>query len=110
MSKISEKAKSIEPLFKNQQEAGRYLGHSGDWLRLNAKRHDLYKPSSGKSRQGAPALYHKDHLELIAEHMMNKELLTEDDAYRKWVERRMAALGEWSSPRKLRKRRKGKTS
>lgn len=75
----------VEPAFLNQQEAGRYLGRSGEWLRQMAIRHDLYKPSDGIIRKGTPARYCMAHLRIIVQRLLNPGIITDDDAYRKWI-------------------------
>ncbi|MCD8140477.1 MAG: hypothetical protein LUE17_11995 [Planctomycetaceae bacterium] len=68
----------VIPVFLNQQDAGHYLGHCGDWLRKKAKEPDLFKPSAGEAKQGVQAKYHIEHLDLIALHMVAPEILTMD--------------------------------
>lgn len=75
---------AVPPVFMNQKQTSRYLCRSEEWLRRNALRHDLYKPSGGKPRQGTPALYHRDHIDIIARHMVSPEVFTEDAALLVW--------------------------
>lgn len=96
------------PLFLNQKETGRLLGHSGKWLRLEARRHDLYKASIGKGRRGSPALYHRDHLDIIARHMMSPEVFTEDAALLVWRRRQANAVQELIDSAKTPKKGKRK--
>lgn len=70
--------------FLTQQQAGRYLGHSGNWLRDKAKEHNLYKPSTGKSRQGVACKYVMPHLEIIVHYMIDSKYVSEDDALQAW--------------------------
>ncbi len=72
------------PIFLNRNEAGRYLGHSDDWLRIREKEHDLFKPSLGGGVQGAPCQYHIDHLAIIARHMLSPDVFPADLAMAAW--------------------------
>ncbi len=72
------------PIFLNRNEAGRYLGHSDDWLRTKEKEHDLFKPSLGGGIQGSPCQYHIDHLGIIARHMLSPETFPADLALAAW--------------------------
>lgn len=84
MRTASGKIIATPPAFLNRIEAGKYLGHSEEWLRLNAKRHGLYRPSCGGGVQGRACHYYRDHLEIIACHMLNPDTFDEDAALAMW--------------------------
>ena len=80
------------PLFYSRDQAGHLLGRSREWLRQNALLHDLYKPSVPGRGRGCVSLYHRDHINLIAEHMMNPEVFSEDAALAVWRKKRATVL------------------
>jgi hypothetical protein len=83
--------------------AGAYLCASDDYLRINAKRHDLYKPSVAHSGQGAACRYDRDHLDIIALHMKNPEVFDEDTALLVWKRGEMNAIQDKLEKAKSRK-------
>ncbi|MDR1519052.1 MAG: hypothetical protein LBU23_02770 [Planctomycetota bacterium] len=91
------------PRFLNRKEAGAYLCASDDYLRINAKRHDLYKPSVAHSGQGSACRYDRDHLDIIALHMKNPEVFDEDTALLVWKRGEMNAIQDKLEKAKSRK-------
>ena len=91
------------PIFMNRIEAGKYLGHSEEWLRVQALRHDLYKPSTGLSRQGSPCKYHIEHLNIIARHMLCPDTFDEDTALLVWCRLKTNSIQDLIDSAKTRK-------
>jgi hypothetical protein len=75
---------AVPPLFFSQGDAARYLGRGEEWLRANAIRHRLYAPSDGVRERGKKQKYHRDHLEVIAMHLLSPDVITEDAALHVW--------------------------
>lgn len=92
MSENSSIIFAVTPIFMNRNEAGRYLGHSDDWLRERAKEHDLFKPSAGGGAKGARCMYHIDHLAIIARHMLAEDVFPRDLALAAWEQLQQTAL------------------
>lgn len=63
----------IVPVFFLPDAAGEYLGHSGEWLRLRSAEHDLFKPTIRGKGKGSPNFYRREHLDIIADHLEDRE-------------------------------------
>lgn len=63
----------VVPAFFLPDAAGKYLGHSDEWLRLRGAEHDLFKPTIRGRGKGSPCYYHREHLDIIADHLMDPE-------------------------------------
>lgn len=78
---------AVPPVFLTRKDSGEYLCASDDFLRINAKRHALYRPSVEHRGQGSACKYHREHLDIIARHLMDPLNYTEDMAYLAWRRR-----------------------
>lgn len=88
---MSKHFKEIREQHSNQliykvSEAARVLGRSRIWLWEQTTKHDLFKSSNGK--QGSQSMYHRDHLDIIALHLVDPEVFDADMALRAWVSKR----------------------
>lgn len=62
----------VAPRFLSPKIAGKRLGHSHGWLDIQSKKHDLFKPTVRGRGKGCPCFYDVNHLELIADYMINE--------------------------------------
>lgn len=70
----------VVPIYLSPSAAGEYLGHSHEWLRLKAAEHDLFKPTIRGRGKGSPCFYHREDLDIIADHMADPDNFTADMA------------------------------
>lgn len=95
----------IVPVFFLPTAAGKYLGHSDEWLKAKAREHDLYKPTIRGKGKGSPNYYHRDHLDIIAEHMMDEENFSREAAWSVWLRIRRNRIQQYFDMAKTSKKK-----
>jgi hypothetical protein len=70
---------AVKPRFLLPAAAGEYLGHSTEWLRLRAQKHELFQPTIRGKGKGNLNYYSREHLDIIGDHLEDEVNFTRDN-------------------------------